>query len=66
VLFDRAARRLHAAARAAVDAGAAGSARVLGARARICLEAHTAVTIHNAHPQLALEGVLGKLWSLRP
>jgi DNA polymerase-3 subunit delta' len=66
VLLDRAARRMHDAARAAVDAGAAGSARVLGARARICLEAHTAVTIHNAHPQLALEGVLGKLWSLRP
>jgi DNA polymerase-3 subunit delta' len=65
-VLDLAARRMHDAARAAVDAGDAAAARVHGARARLVLETHTAVTIHNAHPQLALEALLGRLWELRP
>ena len=33
-------------------------------RARLVLDAHTAVTIHNAHAQLTLEALLGKLGQL--
>jgi len=65
-VLDLAARRIHEAARAAVASGDPGAARVHGARARLVLETHTAVTIHNAHPQLALEALLGQLWELRP
>jgi len=65
-VLDLAARRIHDAARAAVDAGDPGAARVHGARARLVLDAHTAVTIHNAHPQIALEALLGQLWELQP
>jgi DNA polymerase-3 subunit delta' len=64
-VLDLAARRMHEAARAAVDAGAAGAARVYGERAKLVLDTVTALTIHNAHPQLALEALLGRLWHLR-
>jgi DNA polymerase III subunit delta' len=63
-VLDLAARRLHDAARAAVASGRPGSARVLGERARLILDTWTAVTVHNAHPQIALEALLGRLWSL--
>ena len=64
-VLDLAARRMHDRARAAVDAGDAGTARVLGERTRLVLDTVTALTIHNAHAQLALEALLGRLWHLR-
>jgi hypothetical protein len=29
------------------------------------LETWMAITVHNAHPQIAVEALLGKLWHLR-
>jgi DNA polymerase III delta' subunit len=64
-ILDLAARRMHERARAAVDAGRAESARVYGERAKLVLDTITALTIHNAHAQLSLEALLGRLWHLR-
>lgn len=59
--LELAARRLHDQARAAVADGDVAGARALGARARAILETWTAVTVHNAHPQLAVEALLGRI-----
>jgi len=64
-VLDLAARRIHEAARAAIDDGRATAARVNGERARLVLDTVTALTVHNAHAQLALEALLGRLWHLR-
>ncbi len=40
------------------------TARALGARARAVLETWTAMTIHNAHAQLAVEALLGRFAGL--
>ena len=65
VVLDLAARRLHEHARAAVARGEVEAARVMGERARLVLDTWVAVTVHNAHAQLSLEALLGKLWHLR-
>jgi DNA polymerase-3 subunit delta' len=59
--LDLAARKLHDAARAAVADGDVARAQVMGARARAVLETHTAITMHNAHAQLAVEALLGRI-----
>ena len=56
-----AAQALHARAHAAATAGDAGAARVAAARAHAVLSWHTAVAIHNANPQLAIEALLAQL-----
>jgi len=58
------ARRFHQEARAAADSGEVGRAAALAGRASKVLETHTAVTLHNAHGQIALEGLLHQLRAL--
>jgi DNA polymerase-3 subunit delta' len=52
------ARRYHGEARAAAERGELGVAAVASRRAARVIEAHTAVTLHNAHGQLALEALV--------
>ncbi len=59
-----AALRLHARARAAATENELALARHAAARAQAILSWHTAVAIHNANPQLAVEALLGQLAAL--
>jgi DNA polymerase III delta' subunit len=60
-----AAQRLHARAIAAAAADQLDAARVCSARAQAVLSWHTAIAIHNANPQLALEALLARLAEVR-
>lgn len=55
------ARRFHQEARAAAESGDLQRAAALAGRAARVLDTHTAVTLHNAHGQIALEGLLHQL-----
>jgi DNA polymerase-3 subunit delta' len=59
-----AARALHVRAQAAATGGDADVARRAGTRAQAILAWHTAVAIHNANPQLAIEALIGQLREL--
>ena len=59
-----AAQALHARAHAAASAGDLDSARHAATRAHAVLSWHTAVAIHNANPQLAVEALLAQLATL--
>jgi hypothetical protein len=59
-----AARALHGRATAAAADGDAWRARRAGMRAQTILSWHTAVAIHNANPQLAIEALLVQLHAL--
>jgi DNA polymerase III delta' subunit len=59
-----AARALHVQAHAAAVGGDAGAARRASARAQAILSWHTAVAIHNANPQLAIEALIVQLRGL--
>ena len=59
-----AARTLHVRAHAAASAGRIETARRAGSRAQAILSWHTAVAIHNANPQLAIEALIGQLREL--
>ncbi|MEZ4367251.1 MAG: hypothetical protein R2939_13345 [Kofleriaceae bacterium] len=61
VLVAAAAGVLHRAARAAVFAAHSDEARALTERAEVLGRWQIALSIHNAHPQLALETLLGEL-----
>ncbi|HTM19260.1 MAG TPA: DNA polymerase III subunit delta' [Kofleriaceae bacterium] len=50
--------RYHVGARRAAEAGAIGEAGRMSRRAAKVIEAHTAVTLHNAHGQIALEALV--------
>lgn len=56
-----AAGRLHAQARAAAERADIDAARRASRRAQAVLSWHTAVAIHNANPQLALEALIAQL-----
>ena len=56
-----AAQRLHARAQAAAAENDRDTARSSSARAQAILSWHTAVTIHNAHPQLAIDALIAHL-----
>lgn len=55
------AQRLHAAAREASATGELGTAALAARRAQLVLEAELAITRHNAHGQLAADGLLSRL-----
>jgi DNA polymerase III delta' subunit len=59
-----AARALHVRAHAAATAGDTEIARRAGSRAQAILSWHTAVAIHNANPQLAIEALIAQLRGL--
>jgi len=59
-----AARALHVQAYAAAVAGQVDAARRAGSRAQAILSWHTAVAIHNANPQLAIEALIAQLRGL--
>ena len=59
-----AARALHVRAHAAATAGDTDLARRAGSRAQAILSWHTAVAIHNANPQLAIEALIAQLRGL--
>ena len=59
-----AARALHVRAHAAASAGRIEAARRAGSRAQAILSWHTAVAIHNANPQLAMEALIAQLRGL--
>jgi len=59
-----AAQALHVRAAAAASAGDADTARRAASRAQAILSWHTAVAIHNANPQLAIEALLAQLRAL--
>jgi hypothetical protein len=59
-----AARALHVRAHAAASEGQIETARRAGTRAQAILSWHTAVAIHNANPQLAIEALIGQLREL--
>jgi hypothetical protein len=59
-----AARALHVRAHAAATGGDTGAARRAGSRAQAILSWHTAVAIHNANPQLAIEALIAQLREL--
>jgi hypothetical protein len=59
-----AARALHVRAQAAASDGQVDVARRAGARAQAILSWHTAVAIHNANPQLAMEALIAQLRAL--
>jgi hypothetical protein len=59
-----AARALHARAHAAAADGNPETARRAGSRAQAILAWHTAVAIHNANPQLAIEALIVQLRGL--
>ena len=59
-----AAQRLHARARAAAGEADLDNARRASTRAQAILSWHTAVSIHNANPQLAVEALLVQLAEL--
>ena len=59
-----AARALHVRAHAAAVSGDLEIARRAGSRAQAILSWHTAVAIHNANPQLAIEALIGQLRGL--
>jgi hypothetical protein len=59
-----AARVLHTRAHAAAALGQAEIARRAGSRAQAILSWHTAVAIHNANPQLAIEALIAQLRGL--
>jgi DNA polymerase III delta' subunit len=59
-----AARALHVRAYAAATGGDSDAARRAGTRAQTILSWHTAVAIHNANPQLAIEALIGQLREL--
>jgi len=59
-----AARALHVRACAAASQGATEVARRAGSRAQAILSWHTAVAIHNANPQLAIEALIAQLRGL--
>jgi DNA polymerase III subunit delta' len=59
-----AARALHVRAYAAATGGDVEVARRAGTRAQAILSWHTAVAIHNANPQLAIEALIGQLREL--
>jgi DNA polymerase III subunit delta' len=59
-----AARALHVRAYAAASAGRGDVARRAGTRAQAILSWHTAVAIHNANPQLAMEALIAQLRGL--
>jgi hypothetical protein len=61
-----AARKLHGEARAAAAANDGERAARASARAQAILAWHTAVAIHNANPQLAVEAVIVQLDQLAP
>ena len=56
-----AARTLHVRAHAAATGGDVEGARRAGTRAQAILSWHTAVAVHNANPQLAIEALNGQL-----
>jgi DNA polymerase-3 subunit delta' len=60
-LLHALAHRLHGSARQAATAGELVRARACARGAALALEAETAVTRHNAHPQLALDALLRRL-----
>ncbi|MGE0401779.1 MAG: hypothetical protein AB7T06_34070, partial [Kofleriaceae bacterium] len=59
-----AAQALHARAHTAASSGDTGTARNAAARAHAVMSWHTAVAIHNANPQLAIEALLAQLATL--
>jgi len=59
-----AARTLHVRAYAAATEGQTETARRAGSRAQAILSWHTAVAIHNANPQLAIEALIAQLRGL--
>jgi DNA polymerase-3 subunit delta' len=59
-----AARALHVHAYAAATGGDTDRARRAGSRAQAILSWHTAVAIHNANPQLAIEALIAQLRGL--
>jgi DNA polymerase-3 subunit delta' len=59
-----AARSLHARAYTAATEGNLVAARHAGSRAQVILSWHTAVAVHNANPQLAIEALVGQLRKL--
>lgn len=61
-----AAQALHARAQAAALRDDVASARCASARAQAVLGWHTAVAIHNANPQLAIEALIAQLSQLAP
>jgi len=63
-ILGAAAQRLHARAHAAAARADAAWARRAGARAQAILSWHTAVAIHNASPQLAIEALIVQLGRL--
>ncbi len=56
-----AAQRLHAKARAAAAAGELDAAARASRQAQTVLSWHTAIAIHNANPQLAIEAVIAQI-----
>jgi DNA polymerase III subunit delta' len=56
-----AAQQLHARARVAAERAELASARRTARRAHAVLSWHTAVTVHNANPQLAIEALIAQL-----
>jgi DNA polymerase III subunit delta' len=61
-----AAQRLHAQARLAATSSDIATARLASSRAQAVMSWHTAVAIHNANAQLALESLLVQLADLEP
>jgi len=59
-----AAQRLHERARAAATSADVPTARIASSRAQAIMSWHTAVAIHNANPQLAIESLLVQLAEL--
>ena len=55
---------MHVRAHAAATGGDLEVARRAGTRAQTILSWHTAVAIHNANPQLAIEALIGQLREL--
>jgi DNA polymerase-3 subunit delta' len=64
VVLDLALHRFHSRARAAAAAGDDAAARIWAERGRCLLETMTSLSLHNAHAQLTLEALIGRMPSL--
>jgi DNA polymerase III delta' subunit len=61
LVLDLALHRFHTRARDAAAAGDDAAARVWADRGRCLLETMTSLSLHNAHPQLTLEALIGRM-----
>jgi DNA polymerase III subunit delta' len=64
LVLDLALHRFHTRARQAAAAGDDAAARTWAERGRCLLETMTSLSLHNAHPQLTLEALIGRLPAL--